>query len=193
MIAIAEPAEGAPSVRRSELSTVHAALAGDHAAQMQLMSGLAPLSHVLHACLARSGRCLRSHDVEDVVQATLLAVWSKLRQFDGRASLLQWAVGFGKLELRKAVCARRRVPLQWAGGEPAADQPVPCAIDRETLTLQLAELPAVERSALTMKVLEELTFVEASERLGESAGTVKTSYYRALSRLRARCDPHRHC
>jgi len=159
---------------------------------MQLMSGLAPLSHVLHACLARSGRYLRLHDVEDVVLATLLAVWSMLRQFDGRASLLQWAVGFGKLELRKAICARRRVPLRWAGGELAVAQPDPCAIDHEVVALQLAELPAVERSALTMKVLEELTFVEAAERLGESAGTVKTRYYRALARLRARCDPHRH-
>ena len=95
----------------ADLELVRAVRRGDAAALQRFIERMDCVPRILSVLNARSGRRLKDHDLRDVVQDTLMAVWRKLDRFEGRASLDTWAYRFCVQEMLAAVRRRRRQPL----------------------------------------------------------------------------------
>ncbi|MEQ8765705.1 MAG: sigma-70 family RNA polymerase sigma factor [Planctomycetota bacterium] len=134
------------------------------------------------------GAPLSGHELEDLAQETLLAIWKKLDRFEGRSRLETWVYRFCFLELMARLRHLNRQPTFVSDVEPLTDgrsaRP-PDPFRFETIYRGLEKLDAGSASILKMKHFEGLTFDQIAERLGVSSNTVKTRYYRALPKLRA--------
>lgn len=112
-------------------------------------------------------------DAEDVVQATLLAVWERVRtgEVDNVAAYLRKAVEWNALKRR----ARRRrdvsLELVEEAAEPAAEQDNDQEFDAALLESALDGLPQSQQTVLRMKYYLGLTFHEIAENLSISANT----------------------
>ncbi len=174
----------------ADLATVRDALAGDAVARQRLVELLADLPAMVRLKNTRLGAPLRAHELDDVTQNVLLALWQKLQHFDGRVPLLHWAYGFGVIEIRRAIERRGRRRERAIDAE-AVDHRVlaPAGDDPERLRVQLADLDPAEQAVIRLKHFEALTFDEIAARLGTIANTAKSRYYRGLERLRHRLRP----
>lgn len=170
-----------------DLATTHAALAGDALARLRVVDCLMDLPAMLRIKNVRLGSPLRPHELDDVAQDVLLALWGKLDRYDGRAPLRHWAYGFGVVEIRRAIERRarqREQPIDDAS--LVVDDSRGAPHDHEPLRRLLAELDQSERDVIHLKHFEALTFDEISLRLAIATNTAKTRYYRGLGRLRRR-------
>jgi RNA polymerase sigma-70 factor (ECF subfamily) len=170
----------------ADLLLVRRVLAREAGAEAELVERLACLPAMIRVQHRRMGTPLRPHELDDVVQNVLLALWRKLAVFDGRVPVLFWAAGFGTIELRRAVERRDRRP-EVTGVDvaeplaPGGDSPV----DRERLDAALAVVDQTGRQIVVMKHYEGRTFDDIAARTGTFVNTVKTRYYRALERMRS--------
>ena len=92
------------------------------------------------------------------------------------------------LQFRDAVRARQRRHARNTelGSEPPDLAPASTAADDlAEAESMLIRLGGVEAQIIRLKHLESLTFDELGARMGLSANTAKTHYYRGLSRLRS--------
>jgi RNA polymerase sigma-70 factor (ECF subfamily) len=170
-----------------DLALVRTALAGEEAARNRLVEALAVLPDVIKRKQVRLGLLLSEHEIEDVVQVVLLALWRKLPRFDGRVPIVQWGSGFAVLELLKAAArsAQRRARSNPLPDALAAPQPRPSET-AERVAEFCRDLTATDQEILRLRHFEERTFEEIAECLHMVVGSVKTRYYRALERLRRR-------
>ena len=144
---------------------------------------------LLRARNRRAGTPFTPEELEDLSQEALGALWRKLGRYDGSASLETWAFRFCELEFLHGLRAKGRgrlvleetlegTPLEprSAGGvEPA---------DHEHLFRSLEALDSEVAVVVRLKHYEDLTFEVIGERLGCSANTAKTRYYRGLRKLK---------
>jgi RNA polymerase sigma-70 factor (ECF subfamily) len=168
-----------------ERELVERALAGCAAARDELIDQLACLPAMVRAKNRRMGGPLRQAELDDATQNVLLAVWSKLRQFDGRVPLFVWAYGFVVVEILRTV--ERRARRRERQPEPGLELPSGGAeqrADLERVMMALVRLAEPEQSIVRAKHFEDLTFDAIAARLGLIVNTVKTKYYRSLALLR---------
>jgi len=147
------------------------------------------------ALLGRVVAVLRDHaQSEEVAQEVYLEVWQKAHRFDGaRSTAWSW---LQMLARRRAIDrvrwsqARRdrdlRVGIGWF--EPDRDRSAEhgeAAFERRRLTAALARLSVVQRQALELTYLGELTQSEAAAQLQIPLGTVKSRVRDALLHMRA--------
>jgi RNA polymerase sigma-70 factor (ECF subfamily) len=169
---------------------VQAVLAGDVPAREALLRRLTCVAKFLRALNQRHGSPLDSHEVEDVVQETLLALWRKLDRYRGSGSLGAWALGTARLEFRAAVRkhARRNDasasfdPKESTAGEPElvqADE----RVDGDALAQALARLDPVVEQTIRLKHFAGITFEGIGRRMECSANTAKARYYRGLTQI----------
>lgn len=169
-----------------ELSLVRAVLRGETDALDRFAAYVLFVSTVLHARNVHAGSPFDPHELEDVVQETLVAIWRKLPGYDGRASLRTWVFGFCSYEFLR--CLRDKASRSASPSERRADEPA--ALEHEAsrmehaLRLGLERLRARERKLLFLKHFEGRTFDAIGAELGLPVNTVKSRYYRALDRLR---------
>jgi RNA polymerase sigma-70 factor (ECF subfamily) len=169
------------------LQRVEAALAGDPGARAFVVEQLACVPAMVRIKHGRMGAQLSVHELEDVVQNVLTAIWKKLGQWDGRAPLEHWAYGFIVFELLKAVerRARRLAVVQVRDfGDPESPVSSAADIDSERLKLVVGRLDPSDQEILRLKHFEDLTFDEIAARTHMPTNTVKTRYYRCIKRLR---------
>ncbi len=147
--------------------------------------------YILAAQNKRMGQPLNLHDLADVVQESLAKVWKKLGSYEGRAALETWTYRFCYLELMNGIRKKRR----WSDSaqpesevEEVASSTESRAVEFEFLHKGLEAVGPPESDIVRLKHFEELTFAEIAERLGVSANTAKTQYYRGLSKLKERLD-----
>jgi RNA polymerase sigma-70 factor (ECF subfamily) len=135
---------------------------------------------------ARMGAPMNAQELEDVAQDILLAIWGKLRSYNGQGPLESWVYRFCFLELmaRLRSRGRRQRLLQELPVPPSGTDSEPACERYEEVYRGLDNLGTEAASLLRLKHFEELTFEEIGVRLGLSANTAKTRYYRALPRLR---------
>lgn len=172
-------------------SLVERARGGDRAAMEELLASVAP-------SIQRFGMrmCRASHDADDVLQDTLLAVAQHLPDFEGRSSFTSWVFA-----LTRSACARRRRGLKNAppvSDERMAEQPdagpspearaegseLARVVDRA-----LAGLPDDYREVILLRDVEGLSAPEAAEAIGVSVDALKSRLHRAREALRSALRP----
>jgi RNA polymerase sigma-70 factor (ECF subfamily) len=132
--------------------------------------------------------------VEEVVNDTLLAVWTDAARFDARARPSSWILGIAYRKAHKALerDARRRrgeEPPAAAEAEPdRAAGPESLMAAREAATVlgrALARLSPEQRAVVELTYFEGLSYPEIARALDCPTNTVKTRMFHARRRLRA--------
>lgn len=154
--------------------------------------------------LFRVARAIVADDdeAEDVVQEAYVRAWSKLDQFEGRASFATWLT---RIAVHEALARARRRRREHAGsfGVGAADEggpmvdgdevrdagpgPQELAAGHELLTVLQAAvdaLPDAHRLVFVLREVEGLSGAEAAEALETTEGAVKVRLHRARAALR---------
>ena len=139
------------------------------------------------------GRPLGQHELEDLIQETLFAVWQKLGEYNGSGSLEAWAYRFSYLRLLTRIRKLDRLPplladLNEHPPEPVA--PIQEGLRYERLYSTLERIASRDRDLIRMKVFEQNTFEELALKLGLPCATLKTRFYRALEKLRGLLQAH---
>jgi RNA polymerase sigma-70 factor (ECF subfamily) len=171
----------------SQLMT--AAQAGDRAAYTRLLREITPL---VRAMLRRY--CSNPHDIEEMLQETLLTLHRVRQTYDPRRPFSPW---LGAIAARRGIdglrrrtrVARHEISAEIESYETFAD---PAAnIDVESVRAAgeveelLQRLPPKQRAALEAMKLRELSLAEASAASGQSVAALKVNTHRALKTLRA--------
>ncbi len=170
---------------------VERARAGDAGALEALLQHIAPTAHRFSRRM-----CRIDHDADDALQNTLLAVATRLGEFEGRSSLTSWVYA-----LARSACSRRRRGLKNAppvadddAAERASESPSPeeSAGRRELARVvsdALDALPEEAREVLVLRDVEGLTAPEAAEAVGISVVALKSRLHRARAALHGALEP----
>lgn len=136
------------------------------------------------------------HDAEEVAQDTFLRAFKaletyspeRIRELKQRAWLHRIAVNV----VRNRVRAYRPRLVELNGSEPdPATSPEDDALHRielDALAARVACLPARYREAVVLRHVQDLSYAEAAEALGQPVGTVKANVHRGLKLLRGEND-----
>ena len=131
----------------------------------------------------------------EVLRDCYLTVWHGLSVYaPGRASPVSWLITMARNKaidrLRGDAAARRSMPLEEPGAEPAPQQPVLLARleadrDREALYRCLDQLDALQRDAIRTAFFAGMPYDELALRADAPADLVRSRIGRGLSRLNA--------
>ncbi len=144
---------------------------------------------VFAAGLALTGN---RHDAEEVAQDTFLRAYKALltyppqrvRELKQRAWLNRIALNV----VRNRVRGQRPRLVELNGSEPdSGPGPEAQAMRRanlDQLAVRVAGLPARYREAVVLRYVQELSYEEAADALGQPVGTVKSNVHRGLKLLR---------
>jgi RNA polymerase sigma-70 factor (ECF subfamily) len=131
---------------------------------------------------------VRDADVaDDVVVATMTAVWQEAGRFSRQSRVSTWIFGISRHKAIDAVRARRRVPPMIPVEEAyALEAPAACPLEAvhaeqlRRLTQQaIALLSAEHQQALRLAFYEDLPYKEIAVLLNIPANTVKTRVFYA--------------
>jgi RNA polymerase sigma-70 factor, ECF subfamily len=170
-------AELAPLWRRAQ--------AGDEAAYRAALEAIAAR---LRGYFARRLRSL-PHEVEDLVQESLLALHLRRGTHDASLPVSNWVHAIAR---HKLVDLWRRRGRREALDQPLDENAGVFAPLREELATRrdlealLGALPEAQRLAITLVKIEGLSAAEASKRSGVSVSALKVQVHRGLKRLAAR-------
>ncbi|HLG52239.1 MAG TPA: sigma-70 family RNA polymerase sigma factor [Chloroflexota bacterium] len=133
---------------------------------------------------------------EDILQETLVAVWTSAGGFAGQSSVLTWLIGVARRQAHN-ILRRRSVPLADADAlrdlpaeEPEPEDAVLARAEREELARAVRRLPTIYREALVLAFVHGLSYREMAEVLEVPEGTVKSRLSNAKRALRALLDSH---
>ncbi|MEU6405943.1 sigma-70 family RNA polymerase sigma factor [Streptomyces sp. NPDC046985] len=136
-------------------------------------------------------------EAKDVTQQVFVGAWRGRKNFDReRGSLKTWLVGITHKKIADALDRRSRhirdqravaaytVPDDGANRTATAD----AVVDHLVLMDELEQLPAPQRTVLTMAFYEDLSQSQIAERTGMPLGTVKSHTRRGMMRLKDRLE-----
>jgi RNA polymerase sigma-70 factor, ECF subfamily len=136
--------------------------------------------------------CRTTEDAEDAVQETLWAATRAIKTFRGSASsIASWMFTIVRRECFRLIERHKRAPI--ALGDEAeeipTDTPDPhAAIEEgaraELLAEALAALDPLQREAILLRDIQELSAPEAAAQLGVSVQALKSRLHRARVNLR---------
>lgn len=173
----------------NDLALVRAAQRGEPRAVQALADRLACIPGMVRARNRRLGGRLSPHEIEEIVQETVLAMWPKLERYTGGSPIEAWAYGFVVRQHYKAYERARRGPQGVPCTDLEAEGTQPGELDEgehRRLHEAIQSLDDSTAEIIHRKVFDGLTFEQIAQELGESINTVKTRYYRGLRRLRER-------
>jgi RNA polymerase sigma factor (sigma-70 family) len=168
---------------------MRAAQGGDRAAYSQLLREVTPF---IRSMLRR--HCSHTHDIEEMVQDTLLTLHRVRQTYDPKRPFSPWLAsiaarrGIDGLRRRSRV-ARYEVSTELEAYEtfadPAANTDIEALGAPEEVEQLLQRLPARQREALQALKLREMSLKEAAAASGQSVGALKVNTHRAIKALRA--------
>jgi RNA polymerase sigma-70 factor (sigma-E family) len=133
--------------------------------------------------------CGDAHRAEDIVQATLTALYVNWKRA-ARADNLDGYVH--RILVRRYLDDRR---LKWSRVRLDGDLPETPAPDaesrlddRDELMMALRALPKGQRAMVVLRYLSDMSVEQTAEALGRSAGNVKSQCARGLATLRSRME-----
>lgn len=141
------------------------------------------------ALLRMALRFVKDLDVaEDVVQESFIKAYEKLNLFEGRASFKSWlfqiAVNTAKNKLRENKRSTTDIDnIHIAVGAVAENQLVNTALAFE-IQSEVDKLPVRQKTALVLRVYEDLSFKEIAEIMDCPYDTAKANYRHALVKLK---------
>jgi RNA polymerase sigma-70 factor (ECF subfamily) len=138
------------------------------------------------------------HDAEEVAQDTFLRAYRALITYppDRIRDLRQkpWLHQIALNVVRNRVRGVRPRLVELNGSEPDhATGPEDDAIlkmELNALAVRVAALPTKYRDAVVLRHVQELSYQEAADMLGQPVGTVKANVHRGLKMLRGDDDEH---
>jgi RNA polymerase sigma-70 factor (ECF subfamily) len=182
----AAPAVHGPTVRDTDWAILMAhAQDGDKSAYQRLLREIAPYLRSLAARRHRDPR-----DVEDAVQDILLTIHAIRHTFDPTRPFGPWLVTIANRRfidrLRRQGRRRDRetplMPEHETFSEPQANMEE--RSDRLELEKAIDELPPMQRKAVQLLKLKEMSLKEASTASGMSIASLKVNMHRAVKSLR---------
>lgn len=181
-------AEGRGGRERADVELVGRALRGEGAALQEFLERMSCVRRFLTVQNARLGQPLGGHELEDVLQETLLALWQKLDQYRGIGSLEAWAFRFAYLRVLGRVRSLDYRPrllddLPEKILEPQAPA-APDAFRFEALYRGLERVSVEERRLVQRRIFEHRSFEDLEEEFSAPASTLKTRFYRTVARMR---------
>lgn len=189
-------AEALPASRAEDFALLERARDGDRAA----FASLVGRHNRALASLVRQRGGPRA-PVEDIVQETFARALTHLPGFRRRSSFLTWtatialnlATDWGRKERRRARLAPRADVEQddVAHGDACAADLAQRREDAEIARAALDALPTSLRLAVTLRVVEDLSYEEVAMRLAAPVPRVRTWVSRGLERLRRKLEAHR--
>ena len=138
------------------------------------------------------------HDAEEVAQDTFLRAYralvtyppDRIRELKQRPWLHRIAVNV----VRNRVRGIRPRLVELNGSEPARgaspEEDALRRIEIDELASRVSALPARYREALVLRHVQDLSYAEVSEALGQPVGTVKSNVHRGLKMLRGESNGH---
>ena len=132
------------------------------------------------------------HDAEEVAQDTLLRAYRALLTYPperiGELKQKPWLHRIAVNVARNRYRGLRPRLVELNGSEQdAAPGPESVAVRRaemDDVAASLAALPVRYREAVVLRFVQDLSYAEAAEALGQPVGTVKSNVHRALKILR---------
>jgi len=131
---------------------------------------------------------------EDIVQEALIKAYRRLKLFEGRASFRSWlyqiALNTARNRFRKH--AREQVGTDNIDiGMEGHSETKLIAVDvRNLLAREIGRLPERQRTALSLRVYDDLSFKEIAEIMDCPYDTAKANYRHALLKLKERLESH---
>jgi len=165
-----------------------AAQAGDRRSYERLLREITPF---VRGLVRR--HCNNHHDIEEMVQDTLLAVHRVRQTYDPARAFLPWLAAIAARRgidgLRRRIrIARFETPeagVYETFGDAAANNDMDGVRSAQEVEALLQHLPPRQREALEALKLRELSLVEAAAASGQSVAALKVNTHRALKSLRA--------
>jgi RNA polymerase sigma-70 factor, ECF subfamily len=159
------------------------AQAGDGGATKNLLSALAPRLRAFFR-----GKGAGAEDAEDLVQETLIAIYTKRAMFDPGQRVLAWTYAIARYRMIDRWRGSRRrgheMPIEDFEHVLAAQTPEAGDPQRDIARL-LANLPAKQAKAIELVKLKDLSIAEACDLTGWSPSDIKISIHRGLKTLMA--------
>lgn len=184
--------QSAPASGAEDRRLVQRTLKGDPAALELLVRRLQCVPRILSVLNARFRANLGRDELADLTQDSLVAIWSKIRTFEGRARLETWVFRFCLIEVLRRIRSQGRLAKVEltdrldAHEGPALTQLPMIALEIEEMEHHLDELGPPAAPIIRLKHFEDRTFGEIGRDLGISPNTAKTHYYRGIAWLRRR-------
>jgi len=127
---------------------------------------------------------------EDIVQDAFIKAYKRLHIFEGRSSFRSWLY---QIAVNTARNRFRKHSRETTTAEPA-DAAVPSQIENKMIALdirailqgEIERLPDRQKTALTLRIFEDLSFKEIAEIMGCPYDTAKANYRHALLKLKER-------
>lgn len=125
---------------------------------------------------------------EDVVQESFIKAYEKLNSFEGRSSFKSWlyqiTVNTARNKLRESRLETTDIEfVQISVGAIAESSLVQTAV-KDMIQLEVDKLPVKQKTALILRVYEDLSFKEIAEIMECPYDTAKANYRHALIKLK---------
>jgi RNA polymerase sigma-70 factor (ECF subfamily) len=168
---------------RTDLELVERVKAGDRLSFSELVK------RHQRGLLRLSLRFMKDMDAaQDVVQESFIKAYEKLNSFEGRASFKSWlfqiAVNTARNKIREARHETTDIEnVHLAVGAVAENSLVHTAV-ADLIHDEVEKLPFKQRTALVLRVYEDMSFKEIAEVMECPYDTAKANYRHALLKLR---------
>lgn len=125
---------------------------------------------------------------EDVVQESFIKAYEKIQMFEGRASFKSWlyqiAVNTARNKLRDTRSNITNIEFVNLAVPPEAERSLIQSAVADVLLKEVEKLPFRQKTALVLRIYEDLSFSEISEIMECPYDTAKANYRHAVMRLR---------
>lgn len=161
---------------------------GDQAAYARLLTEIVP---VIRQAIRRQRSFLQTHDIEDILQDTLISLHRVRATYDPDRPFLPWLLTIAR---HRAMDSARRYVRRTTNEVAVAIMPETFSGDRANISDEtygdpaalrqaIKDLPAGQRQAIELLKLEELTLKEASAKTGLSISALKIAVHRGMKSL----------
>jgi RNA polymerase sigma-70 factor, ECF subfamily len=156
---------------------------GHSGATSQLLTALAPRLRAFFR-----GKGASAEDAEDLVQETLIAIYTKRAMFDPSQRILGWAYAIARYRMidrwRRTQKRGQELPIDDFEHVLAAQNHEAGDPTRDIARL-LATLPEKQRTAIDLVKIKDMSISEACVATGWSASDIKISIHRGMKALMA--------
>lgn len=128
-------------------------------------------------------RRIGQHNLEDLVQDTLLSLHRKIASYDPGRPFLPWLAAIARYRWVDHLRKVYRADEVEFDEDLAAENPEPAIAARISLTRMFSYLPTAQARAIELVKIQGLSVTEASQACGQSESLVKVNIHRGLKKL----------